>query len=45
MTAAFSEEEIAYLTGEPRLGRLASIQPDGLPHLVLLPGSLTVVCG
>ena len=36
MTASFSPAEIAYLTGERRLGRLASIQPDGMPHLVPL---------
>lgn len=36
MSAALSEVEIAYLTGERRLGRLATIQADGTPHLVPL---------
>jgi pyridoxamine 5'-phosphate oxidase family protein len=36
MTASFSPEQVAYLTGEQRLGRLATVQPDGLPHLVPL---------
>lgn len=36
MTALFSEEEVVYLTAEQRLGRLASIEPDGMPHLVPL---------
>jgi general stress protein 26 len=34
MTAVFSPKQVANLTGERRLGRLASVQPDGLPHLV-----------
>jgi len=45
MTASFSEEEIAYLTGERRLGRLASIQPDGMPHLVPLGWSYNAELG
>ncbi len=31
---AFSEAEIEYLTGERRLGRLATVEKDGLPHVV-----------
>jgi pyridoxamine 5'-phosphate oxidase family protein len=33
--SVFSENELAYLA-EPRLGRLATIGPDGLPHIVPL---------
>ena len=33
--SVFSDAELAYL-GEPRLGRLATIGPDGLPHVVPL---------
>jgi len=29
----FTETELAYLTGERRLGRLATVGPDGMPHL------------
>jgi len=32
--AAFSADEIRYLTSERLLGRLATIQPDGMPHVV-----------
>jgi pyridoxamine 5'-phosphate oxidase family protein len=31
---AFSAAELAYLTGERRLGRLATSDADGLPHVV-----------
>jgi pyridoxamine 5'-phosphate oxidase family protein len=31
---AFSAAELAYLTGERRLGRLATADADGLPHVV-----------
>jgi pyridoxamine 5'-phosphate oxidase family protein len=33
---AFSPEEIAYMTGERRLGRLATVGADGMPHVVPL---------
>lgn len=33
--SVFSEQELAYLT-EKRLGRLATVDPDGLPHVVPL---------
>jgi pyridoxamine 5'-phosphate oxidase family protein len=33
--SAFSDAELAYL-GERRLGRLATIGPDGMPHVVPL---------
>ena len=33
--SVFSDNELAYLA-EPRLGRLATIGPDGLPHIVPL---------
>ena len=33
--SVFSDQELAYLA-EPRLGRLATIGPDGLPHIVPL---------
>ena len=33
--SVFSDTELAYLA-EPRLGRLATIGPDGLPHIVPL---------
>lgn len=36
VTISFSDQELAYLTAERRLGRLATIQPDGQPHLVPL---------
>ena len=29
----FTAAELAYLTGEPRLARLATIGPDGTPHI------------
>ncbi len=45
MSASFTAEQIAYLTGERRLGRLASIQPDGLPHLVPLGWSYNAKLG
>lgn len=34
--ASFSDREVAFLTGERRLGRLATIDKDGFPHLVPL---------
>ncbi len=30
----FSDAELSYLTGERHLARLATIQPDGTPHVV-----------
>ena len=36
--SVFSDDELAYLA-EPRLGRLATIGPDGLPHIVPLSWS------
>ena len=33
---AFSSEEIAYMTGERRLARLATVGADGMPHVVPL---------
>lgn len=32
--ASFSEAELAYLLGERRLGRLATVDADGTPHVV-----------
>jgi pyridoxamine 5'-phosphate oxidase family protein len=32
--SVFSDAELAYLTGERRLARLATVQPDGMPHVV-----------
>ena len=32
--SAFSPAELAYLTGERRLGRLATVGADGMPHVV-----------
>jgi pyridoxamine 5'-phosphate oxidase family protein len=32
--SAFSEAELAYLRGERRLGRVASVGADGTPHVV-----------
>ncbi len=32
--SAFSPAELAYLTGERHLGRLATIDRDGIPHVV-----------
>ena len=32
--ASFSEAELAYLQGEKRLGRLATADADGMPHVV-----------
>ena len=29
----FTDAEITYLTGEPHLGRLATVGPDGMPHV------------
>ena len=29
----FTDTELAYLTGEPRLARLATVGPDGTPHV------------
>lgn len=36
MPTSFSEAQTSYLTSERRLGRLATVQPDGTPHLVPL---------
>ena len=33
MTTIFSEAELAYLSGERRLGRLATVGSDGTPHI------------
>ncbi len=32
--ASFSEAELGYLSGEKRLGRLATVDSDGMPHVV-----------
>jgi pyridoxamine 5'-phosphate oxidase family protein len=32
--SAFNEAELAYLQGERRLGRIATVGPDGTPHVV-----------
>lgn len=32
--SAFTEAELAYLIGEQRLGRLATVGVDGMPHVV-----------
>lgn len=32
--ASFSDAELRYLLGEKRLGRLATVDADGLPHVV-----------
>jgi pyridoxamine 5'-phosphate oxidase family protein len=32
--SAFTDGELAYLTGERRLGRLATVGADGTPHVV-----------
>jgi pyridoxamine 5'-phosphate oxidase family protein len=32
--SAFSETELAYLVGERRLGRIATVGRDGTPHVV-----------
>jgi pyridoxamine 5'-phosphate oxidase family protein len=32
--SAFSEAELAYLLGERRLGRVATVGKDGTPHVV-----------
>ena len=34
MSGAFTEVELAYLHGERRLGRLATVGRDGTPHVV-----------
>src|SRR5712672_2532668 len=34
MRTTLTPEELEYLTGERRLGRLATVQPDGFPHAV-----------
>jgi pyridoxamine 5'-phosphate oxidase family protein len=36
----FTEVELTYLTGEPHLGRLATVGPDGMPHVAPLGWSL-----
>jgi pyridoxamine 5'-phosphate oxidase family protein len=32
-TNSFTQAELAYLTGEPRLARLATVGRDGMPHV------------
>lgn len=32
--SAFTENEIAYMTGERRLARIATVGADGMPHVV-----------
>jgi pyridoxamine 5'-phosphate oxidase family protein len=32
--SAFTEDEIAYMTGERRLARIATVGADGMPHVV-----------
>lgn len=34
--SAFTEAELAYLHGERRLARLATVGPDGMPHLTVV---------
>ncbi|MBT2230967.1 PPOX class F420-dependent oxidoreductase [Nonomuraea sp. NEAU-A123] len=38
--SVFSELELAYLRGERRLGRLATVGPDGMPHVMPVGWSL-----
>jgi pyridoxamine 5'-phosphate oxidase family protein len=42
---SFTDAELRYLTGERRLGRLATIDADGLPHVVPLGWSYNEVLG
>lgn len=37
--SAFTSNELEYLTGERRLGRIATVGPDGMPHVV--PSGIT----
>lgn len=32
-TSSFTQAELAYLAGEPRLARLATVGQDGMPHV------------
>ncbi|HEX8752126.1 MAG TPA: pyridoxamine 5'-phosphate oxidase family protein, partial [Solirubrobacterales bacterium] len=32
--SAFADSELSYLTGERRLGRIATVGGDGTPHVV-----------
>jgi pyridoxamine 5'-phosphate oxidase family protein len=43
--ATFTNTELAYLQGERRLGRLATITPEGRPHLVPLGWSYNAELG
>jgi pyridoxamine 5'-phosphate oxidase family protein len=36
----FTDRELAYLLGERRLGRLATVGPDGMPHVAPVGWSL-----
>lgn len=38
--SAFTDEELAYLRGERRLARLATVGADGTPHVVPVGWSL-----
>lgn len=40
--SAFSEAELAYLNGERRLGRLATVGAEGTPHVVPVGWSYNV---
>lgn len=48
MTAShvpFTEAQLAYLQGERRLGRLATVGPDGMPHVAPVGWSLDPTAG
>lgn len=45
MSNTFTPEQIRYLTDERRLGRIATIQPDGTPHLVPLGWTFNIELG
>ncbi len=38
--SVFSEEELDYLKGERRLARIATVGPDGMPHIAPVGWSL-----
>ena len=40
-TSIFTEAELAYLRSEPRLARLATVGPDGTPHVTPVGWSLS----
>lgn len=39
--SVFTENELTYLTGERRLARIATVGPDGTPHVAPVGWSLT----